>query len=440
MKLDQWQLDVLKCENDVLLCTGRRVGKTLIMAIKAVERMLKKPKTEIVVVSLTEDQAQLIIAMALNYADEKYRKLVGKGKFKPTKNKLYFNKGLMQARPVGQTGDSVRGFKGDVLIVDEASRMPKLMWIAARPILLTSGNASLWMCSTPFGKEGYFWDKFDEAYNKKHPKARFEVFYTSTEKVMNERPISSTWNIAQRENALKMLEEEKRDMSTLEYGQEYLGLFLEDLMRLFSDELIDKVCTLKRRDRIIKHRKYYLGCDVARMGGDQITFEIIEKIDEETYHHVESITTEKKRLTYTEEEIVRLQDLYKFRGIGIDAGSGSMGVALLDFLLRVPQIARKLHALNNRQISTAHDGKNKQRLFKEDMYNLLLAMMERGTIALLNDEEVKASLRSIQYELIVKQGEASRRRVFGNFGHVAEGLCRSLWLAREDKTLNLYAY
>ena len=436
MNLDDWQKEALEYDGDLLLCTGRRVGKTMIMAIKAIERMKKQKGCKIMVVSLTEDQAELIIAMALQYAEEKYKSLIGKGNKKPTKSKIHFNGGMLRSRPVGLTGDSVRGFTGDVLVVDEASRMPKLMWIAARPILLTSAHANLWLCSTPAGKQGYFWEKFDEAYNKKDPKSRFKVIYTTTEKVMSEREICESWTIEQRENALKTLEQEKRDMTKLEYGQEYMGLFLEELQRVFSDELIAKCCVLKRRERIVPYLKYYLGCDIARMGGDEITFEVIERVNKNFFLQRESIIKKRRLTTQTEDDIYTLHQMWRFKSIGIDAGAGTLGVSVLDHLIR-----RNIEvvALNNRKMSLDRDGKKTQKLMVEDMYNNLLAMMEQGKVKLLDDDEVIASLRSIMYEIVTKQDQPTRTRIWGSYSHVAEGIIRALWLANEDKRLDLWA-
>ena len=67
IKLDPWQEEVLEYEGDFLLCTGRRVGKTYIMARKAIDRMRKKKGTKILMFSLTEEQAMLIMIMAKNY-------------------------------------------------------------------------------------------------------------------------------------------------------------------------------------------------------------------------------------------------------------------------------------------------------------------------------------------------------------------------------------
>ena len=70
IKLDPWQEEYLKCKGDRLLCTGRRVGKTYIMARGAIDRMLKE-KTRVLPFSLTEEQAMLIIAMAREYLNAK---------------------------------------------------------------------------------------------------------------------------------------------------------------------------------------------------------------------------------------------------------------------------------------------------------------------------------------------------------------------------------
>ena len=185
--LDKWQRDVLNTKGNILLCTGRQVGKTMTFAIKAAERMMSQPNCRIIVGSLTEDQAKLIIVMILSYLEKHNKKMIGKGKNKPTQNKLTLtNKAAAIARPVGNTGDAVRGFTGDVLVIDEASRMPALMWAAAKPTLLTTAG-QIWMCSTPAGKEGYFWD----AYQNKSK--RFKVWHKSSEEVVKDRPVNESW-------------------------------------------------------------------------------------------------------------------------------------------------------------------------------------------------------------------------------------------------------
>ena len=433
--LDDWQKEVEEAEGDILLCTGRRVGKTYIMAKKAIDLMVSKPKTPIVIVSLTEEQAMIIHFMALHYLEEKYP---GKyDKRNTTIKRLTVKNGsTMITRPVGDTGDAARGFEGGVLIVDEASRMPKLFWLAAKPILLTT-NGHIWMCSTPFGKKGYFWEKFNESYNLKKPDARFKVFYKSSEDVMTNRPISRSWTKKQREGAIRILEEDKRDMTELEYGQEYLGLFLEDVNRLFDDEWIKKVCILERKG-INTNYSHYLGVDIARLGKDEGTFEIIRKINRDKFEHVESIITKKKLTTETEQKIIELQKLWNFKEIDIDAGAGTLGVSVLDHLLQNSITKRKVVGVNNRTLVQDEEDKSKIHLLKIDLYNNLKAMGERGEIKLLKDDKVKASLASIQYDYLVKEKQKTRLVIFGGYSHVTEGLIRGAWAASKDKRLNIW--
>lgn len=84
-----------------------------------------------------------------------------------------------------------------------------------------------------------------------------------------------------------------------------------------------------------------------------------------------------------------------------------------------------------------HLGEKKRALLKEDMYMNLLAMMEKGKIKLLDDDEVKLSLRSVQYEYVSEPGKPTKIRIFGNYTHIAEGLIRAAWLANQ-KHLNAF--
>ena len=122
------------------------------------------------------------------------------------------------------------------------------------------------MWGTFNGKEGYFWDRFEEAYINKHPKARFKAWKETTEDVLTKKTISKRWTKEQREDALILLEDEKREMSEAHYAQEYMAQPSDDIKRIFSDDWIEKVCTIESEDQeqILKGRDYYMGVDIAR--------------------------------------------------------------------------------------------------------------------------------------------------------------------------------
>jgi len=437
IQLDKWQKEILAYKGDIILCKGRRIGGTEIFSIKAAERMVKQPGVKIVFVSLTEDQAKLCISVAHEHLIRYYKKLIGKGKDKPQLSILTLtNKSTFKVRPVGNTGNAVRGFDGDILGVDEAPWQPPMMWKAARPIISTN-DGEIWMWGTPAEDKGYFYEQFNKAYNLKDKNARFRVWYKNSEEVLFNRPICESWTQKQHEGAIRILAEEKKDMTDIEYGNEYLGLFLSELKRFFKDDLIKKACVLKRNLKV--KGKRYLGVDVGRMF-DPSSFEDICKVAENQWHQVDSQTTKKKYTNETQDKIIALNKAVDYHEIGIDAGSGALGVGVYDNLMVVDAIKRKLRPMNNRSIALDRDGKKKQSLKKIDYYNNLKAMMQNGELKLLKDDAVIASLKSVRWALPDENDPDSKMTILGNDTHICEGLMRAAELAKKDKSLNIFAH
>lgn len=335
--------------------------------------------------------------------------------------------------PVGASAIGIRGLTIGRLYIDEASRLQDSVFSAISPMLLTTGGDTI-LLSTPFGAQGEFWRVWinkDGAYDS------FSRFSATSEIVMRERPINEFWTERQREKALIVLDQAKSRMSKREYAQEYLGEFVEDLFRYFSDELIKQCCILKRPESIPKKSSLYLGVDIARLGEDEGTYEIIQKIDNNNIRHIESMITVKKRTNETTDLIVSLERLYNFDKIYIDAGSGSLGVGILDSLLAIDETKRKVIALDNRRRALNRDGTQQTRLLKEDLYDNLRSLMEKGAILLLDDEKIIDSLMSVQYEYVMSNDQPTRIRIFGNYTHIVEGLIRACYGAKE-KSLNIW--
>ena len=435
-KLDKWQQEFLKQTGDKILCTGRQVGKTEVCSMDAGEYAIKNRTSKpIVMIAPTERQAYALFSKTLRYLIENHPKQVRiKGVDRPTKTRIKLISGVeIYCLPVGKTGLGIRFLTIGRLYVDEASRIPEEVWDAITPALLTTGGDTI-LLSTPFGAQGEFynvWINKDDAYKS------FTRFSIDSEKVIRERPICSTWLLKQQEKALLKLEQAKVRMSKRRYAQEYMGEFVEGLHRWFSDELIRNICVLRRRDSVVKNKEYYLGCDIARMGEDEGTFEIIERVNRDMLIQVENIVTRKKLTTETEERIIDLDRQYNFSKIFIDAGAGSLGVSVFDHLLSFEQTRRKVVAINNAERVMSRDGKRKIKVMKEDLYDNLRALMEQGKIKLLDDEDLIESLRSIQYEYIMKYGEPTRLKIYGNYTHIAEGVIRAAWCVKY-KNLNMW--
>ncbi len=444
LQLDVWQKDFIDTKGDKILCCGRQIGKTEICAIDCGEYVQDPDNPHPVLMTApTERQAYNLFDKTLRYLMDNYPKSIFmKGQFRPTKSKITLKdkkhpkkEGLrIFCLPTGLTGLGIRGITVGRSYEDENSRTPDEVESAIAPMLLITGGARIKL-STPYGARGEFWRTFinkDGAYDS------YTRFSKDSETVIRDRPISDTWSEMQRENALRLIEQSKSRMSNKEFAQEWMGDFIEDLFRFFSDKLIKETCILKKPTSINKYVNHYLGSDIARMGEDEGTFEGIDRISPTNLQHVENIITNKKLTTDTHDKIIALDRIWNYnkQGIGIDAGSGSLGVGILDWLLR-SNIKHKIVAINNLKRVLDSSGDNTTKLLKEDLYQNMLALMQRGVLKLLKDDDVIASLQSIQYEYVMKPGQPVKIRIFGNYSHIVEGLVRAAWLANQ-KHINMF--
>jgi hypothetical protein len=254
---------------------------------------------------------------------------------------------------------------------------------------------------------------------------------------MESRPISRSWTLGQREEALKILAEEKESMTEAEYGQEFLCIPASDFKQFIPDELIQKICTGERL-KTVPDWKMYSGHDIARMGGDEITHEVFGDTGNKIIQ-VENMVKKKQLTPEIERDIIMLAEIWKLRKIGLDAGSGTLGVSVLDHLMET-HVRHKLVAMNNRSITLDNEEMEKQKLAGEDMYFNMKSMMEHEETIFLNDDNLKNSLRSLQMEYIKTPSGQTRVKIHGRYSHIAEGIKRALWLAKKEKSLNLFAY
>ena len=389
--------------------------------------MVKHKNSKIVCVSLTEDQAQLMIIMVLDYLEKHYKTFIERGAKRPTKNQIQLNNGSsIMARPVGNTGDAVRGFTGNVLIIDEASRMGEFIFTASKPTLMSTGG-QIWLCSTPYGKQGYFWESFC---NKN---GRFKVIEASSWDVIHNRPISPVWTEHKRKEAIRFLEEEKAEMSALRFGQEYLGKFLDDLIQFFDDDLVRKCMVRQRPLNIDSGEDYFLGVDVARMGDDESVFSIFRMTAKGKLQQVECQIMKKTKLTETARHIIELDKLYDFSRIYID--DEGLGVGVMDILTDNDSTKFKTKGLRNSKKIIDPTDESKVKMLKEDLYWNLLTLMENGEIEFLDDPAIFQSFKSVQYEYTDDRRGNPFLHIFGNYTHIVESVIRASWSTKE-KGLN----
>ena len=411
--LDPWQKEYINEKGNCFLLCGRQSGKTTAASIKFGTLAATKNKRIILMIAETEKQAYNLFFKTLMFLEAVYPNKIKRGKEKPTKHQINLvNGSILMCYAAGLDGSGLRTFTLTNLVVDEAAPMAREIFVATMPMLSVTGGV-MDIMSTPRGKEGFFYDcSKDDTFRK---------FYVSAEDCPRHKK--------------DFLENQKKQMSKMEYAQEYLALFLDEVRRVFSDEIIKKCCILKRRE-FFRPGKYYLGVDVAGMGRDSCTYEEFDKISDEEIEQVENIVENRNYTTDTTDRILELEKIYKHKGIGVD-GAG-VGFGVFSELLRTNETKRKIEDLNNSSRLTNVDGTKSKKLLKEEMYMNFLSLMEHGFLKLLDDDEVISSLKSMQFEDEINEGRRSTLRIFGQKSHIVEGMIRGAWMATKDKSLKLF--
>lgn len=413
IKLDDWQLIARDFPGNICLCTGRQIGKSTVISERAALSALDNPKTNILIIAAVERQALLLFEKVHAYLYYNHKKMIKKGKDRPTKHKLSLTNGsTIHCLPTGQTGHGIRGYTINDLYADEAHFIPEDVWSAVTPMLATTGGR-INLLSTPDltkGKSGYFYVcSMDED---------FKFLSISTEDVAKIR------DEPQRSAMLKHIEFEKKRLSKAQFAAEYMGEFIDGMFRFFPDDWIEKVCV---QDPKLQRNFDYavLGVDIAGMGEDKSAFESLARVGNKVIQ-IGHQTTTNTRTTETEARILQLDDGVHYRKIGID--TGGMGIGVFDRLLINDQTKRKIVSLNN--ASRDIEEKRRVKLLKESMYYNILAMGERGELTLWNNDEIKAALRSVTID-----PEEKGFKIMGHSEDIMEALTRAAQLTK-GKSLN----
>lgn len=409
LTLDEWQKEYVfnKYLEDNFLLAGRQSGKTTAMSLRAVEVCMHNlKKGEFVLInSITEKQAYHMLAKSLVYAKEKYeRKIIWKGDNKPTKHRLMFKNGTgILCYAAGETGEGQRGFTIKKLMIDEGSRMSEEYFIASMPMLSVIGG-TMDLGSTPAGKKHK--DGSEKFFYKCSKDKSFRKYYISGEDCPR--------------HSKDFLEQQRERMTKLAYAQEYLAIFTDELKQFFDKDLIEKAQVLKRPETITSG-EYYLGVDVARMGEDLSTFEIFKKTNNKEFHQVENIITKRTLTTETTAKVLELEKRYHFKQIFIDAYG--VGTGVFDQLITNNLTKRKTIAIGHDSRPLDSEEKKKTKALKEDIYTNFKILLESGKVKLLKDDDVLASLLSIQFEYTDK----GRLETFGSDAHITDGIVRACW-------------
>lgn len=406
LKLDQWQRDYINTPGNTAVRAGRQSGKSFAMSLRvALYALLNKDKQCLIIGSVERQSFELFEKVQTHiYALAKH---MIKGR--PTMHRMDLRNGsAIRAEPCGRTGAGLRGFTIDKLVVDEAHYVPEEVFVAIRPMLATT-KGTIDVLSTPRGNTGFFYNCFQSD--------EFKTFHTRSEDCPR--------------IPKEFLQNERKRMTKMQFAQEYEAEFLDSLQQFFTRELLD--ASMGKFSQIFS-QEYYLGIDVARYGGDQNAFVVAKYVSKNRIEIVEYQTTTQADATNTLARIMILNEKYNFKKIYID--DGGVGGPLLDFMLKDNRLKRKAVGINNAARSIDNSTNQHKKILKEDLYGNLKMLMEQGRIVMKDDEEMRRSLLSIQFEY---NNDTGRVKIWGTYSHITEGLIRAVWCVN-SKGLNIRAF
>lgn len=407
LSLDPWQEELIKSKGDVVVVSGRQCGKTTAASILAARTALDNKNEFILLGAYVIEQAQLIFRKIHEYILATDKKQI---KGKVTLNFMELKNGSkIYCRPIGDTGASMRGYSATMVMLDEVSNVPDRAWEAIEPVIsVTKGRTIL--LSTPQGKRGFFW------------KATINKNYKLFEISARDCP----------RHTKKFLDQKESEMSPVAFATEYLGEFIDDYNRKFSEEWVKLVCTLEKGAPLVTQNQF-LGIDVAGAGPDETTFEGFDANNPKNIFQTLNIYSQTIQGPDIERQIESLKNKYSYDRESIGFDSGGLGSGTFRYLLENDELKRCVVALDNASRPVDHeiDGK-KTKLLKEYMYDLVEEMGWRGELKCFNEGAVRQSFESIQIEF-----KTGKKRYWGTYSHIVEGIVRAVWLAK-NKPLNIW--
>lgn len=199
----------------------------------------------------------------------------------------------------------------------------------------------------------------------------------------------------------------------------WCGEFVESEFWYFDKILLEQAMNIKSwnlHENLNYKNKYFLGIDPARFGKCEAGFAVAELVgDKINIIHAEAI--KKSSMPELMQITMRLDSMFKFNKIFIDGGG--IGGGLVDFLKE--KLKYKIVDLNN-----AAKSKEGKRIFKEDLYENALRLLETGRLAMIRNEELLFSLKNVIYE---------KEEFSGKKSDLAEAMIRACWGAKEGGSI-----
>ena len=373
-----WQVKFIENESTFeSLRVSRQGGKSITAAVKIVREVLLHGNQFVIITSPTRQQSMVIFRQVSRILNE--LALIAPGIIKQvlaTQAHLANESWVMVF-----SRTAVRGPTATRIVIDEAAYVENEVFVAIRPTLAASGG-KLTLISTPYGKQGYFYESHTS----------LEHFYRV------HVPCTEVPHLSK-----EFLESERVTMTEAEYAQEYLAEFIETADNFFTREevrsIIGDVVPLGAEPNInlLDWDKfyYYLGVDLARYGTDESTYVVVRapKDGQGSIEVVHIEGTSKKPVTDAIGRIKALHNTYKFRNIYID--ESVIGGGVVDELTINHKIPVVPIMFSSKEKNSIKDTK------KEAMYKNLKWLLEQNVLAA--KEGATPYLQSYMHQKLLNQ-------------------------------------
>lgn len=299
----QGQQEILLCNaREIVICAGRRFGKSVICAYIALRTVLNaddigKP-VKIWIVSPTYDLSQKVFSYLVQWFLKVVPSQRGGVSYRPFPQIKTARGSLVQCKsaenPTGLLGEEL-----DLLIIDECSRIKKEIWETYLMATMLSRKGKAFFISTPFGKNWFY----DQWMLSREENAAFQ-FASSTNP----------------ENTSEELERIRKKIPEDVYKQEYLAQFLDAGANVFRNL---KRCIFNCLEPPIPGHRYFIGLDLAKFRD----FSVITVLDQLTHKVVYFDRFQKLPYTLQKERIINTANNYNGARVIIDSLNAGAAVA-----------------------------------------------------------------------------------------------------------------
>lgn len=351
----RYQAEILEDEKNLLIIGGRKIGKSTMLAIKALWTALVMNSQDVLIVSRAQRQADIVFNKIYDFCT--FNEFIKPHVHKLTQSEVKFdNASVIRSLPSGHSGETIRGFSSSIVMFDEAGFIPDEVFTAVLPALAVAGQQII-LSGTPYGKRGFFYNTYitQSARGNKGTWDIYKIRATDTPLITKE-----------------FLNEMRLSLTADEYMQEFEAEFMDETNAYFPHSLV--FTCLRDYDYFLPtktDKEYEMGVDVARLGSDETAIVLVENEDDGNKRVIWTKTLSQKELTEVAGEIIQLaHQIPNLKAIYMD--ETGVGGGLVDM------VKEKLHGLVRGIVFTT-----KRRM---KMYTQLKLRMEQHKLNLNMDD------------------------------------------------------